>query len=119
MPKGIVYIDIEDEITSVIDKVESSAEKVLALVLPKHATTFLSSVNMRLLKRASDAAKKSIVLITSDEGILPLAGAARLHVAKSLQSKPAIPTTPKTSKEEEIQLDTSQPDLSEIGRAHV
>ena len=105
MPKGIVYIDVEDEITTVIDKVESAAEKVLALVLPKHATTFLSTVNMKLLKKAGDTAKKSLVLITSDEGILPLAGTARLHVAKSLQSKPTIPAAPKTAAEAPLSLD--------------
>ena len=94
MAKDIVYIDIDDEITSVINKVEQSNDKVVALVLPKRTTTFLSTVNMKLLKRAGKAANKSIVLITSDSSILPLAGAAGLHVAKSLQAKPAVPPVP-------------------------
>ena len=94
MAKDIVYIDIDDEITSVINKVEQSSDKVVALVLPKRTTTFLSTVNMKLLKRAGKAAGKSIVLITSDTSILPLAGAAGLHVAKSLQAKPQVPPVP-------------------------
>ena len=51
MAKDVVYIDIDDEITSVINKVQSSSDKVVALVLPKQATTFHSSINMKLLKK--------------------------------------------------------------------
>src|ERR1043165_8529377 len=89
--KDTVYIDIEDEITAVIDKVEAAKEKIVALVLPKRATTFQSIVNMRLLKRSADKADKKVVLITGEAALLPLAGAAGLHVAKNLQSAPAIP----------------------------
>lgn len=92
--KDTVYIDIDEDITSVINKVEASGDKVVALVLPKRATVFQSTINMKLLKKSAAAAHKSLVLITSDTSILPLAGAARLHVAKSLQSKPVIPAAP-------------------------
>lgn len=92
--KDVIYIDIDDEITSIIDKVQTSDGKILALVLPKRAAVFQSIVNMKLLKRASDDAKKRLVLITTEAGLLPLAGAVGLHVAKSLQSKPEIPAGP-------------------------
>lgn len=92
--KDVLYIDIDDEITAIIDKVRSSHERIVALVLPKRATAFQSVVNMKLLKRTADTAKKHLVLITSETGLLPLAGAVGLHVAKSLQSKPEIPSAP-------------------------
>jgi hypothetical protein len=92
--KDTIYIDIDDEITGIIDKLRSSKGKIVALVLPKRATVLQSSVNMKLLKRASDDAKKHLVLITSEAGLLPLAGAASIHVAKSLTSKPEIPAGP-------------------------
>jgi len=92
--KDVIYIDIDDEITSVIDKVQSSDAKILALVLPKRAAVFQSIVNMKLLKRAADEAKKRLVLITTEAGLLPLAGAVGLHVAKTLQSKPEVPAGP-------------------------
>lgn len=96
--KDTIYIDIEDEITAVIDKLHKSEAKVVALVLPKRATTMQSVVNLKLLKRAAESVKKSVVLITSDVSVLPLAGIVGLHVAKTLQSKPAVPktTTPET-----------------------
>lgn len=92
--KDVVYIDVDDEITSIIDKVDNSAGKVVALVLPKRAASLQSTVNMKLLKRSADTAGKNVVLITSEQALMPLAGAAGLHVAKNLQSAPEIPDAP-------------------------
>src|SRR3990167_9554996 len=86
--KDVVYIDLDDEITSIIDKLENTKASVVALVLPKRASVLQSIVNMRLLKRASETTAKNVVLINSESAILPLAGAAGLPVAKNLQSKP-------------------------------
>ena len=92
--KDTIYIDIDDEITGIIDKLRTSDSKLVALVLPKRASVFQSIVNMKLLKRAADDSKKNLVLITSEAGLLPLAGAAGVHVAKTLTSKPSIPLGP-------------------------
>ena len=89
--KDIIYVDIDDEITTIIDKVRNSEGKVVALVLPKRATVFQSVVNMKLLKRAAEAAKKHVVLVTTEANLMPLAGAVGLHVAPTPQSKPEIP----------------------------
>ena len=97
--KDTIYIDVDDEITGIIDKVRESKEKVIALVLPKRAATLQSVVNMKLLKRTADAEKKRIVLITSEAGLMPLAGSVGLYVAKTLQSKPEIPMAPDTADE--------------------
>jgi len=92
--KDTIYIDVDDEITTIIDKVRSSHERIVALVLPKRATVFQSIVNMKLLKRTADEAKKHLVLITSEAGLLPLAGNVGIYVAKTLQSRPEIPEAP-------------------------
>ncbi len=115
--KETIYVDIDDEITHVIDKIKSSDKKIVALVLPKRATILQSIVNMKLLKKAAVNSKKSIVLITSETALLPLAGAAGIHVAKSLQSKPVIPPLPdqlNDNTEESIDLgdDSAQLDKS-------
>src|SRR5438270_1969810 len=111
--KDVIYIDIDDEITSIIDKVQSSDAKILALVLPKRAAVFQSIVNMKLLKRAADSAKKNLVLITSEAGLLPLAGAAGVHVAKSLTSKPEIPAGPPGMEDTEETVDEAEADVAE------
>lgn len=90
--KDTIYVDVDDEITGIIDKVQDSKHKIVALVLPKRAAVLQSAVNMKLLKRGADKSKKNLVLITSEAGLMPLAGAAGLHVAKNLQSKPEIPS---------------------------
>jgi hypothetical protein len=105
--KETVYVDVEDEITAIIDKVEASKSKIVVLMLPKRATHLQSVVNMRLLKRAADNAKKSLVLVTSEAALLPLAGVAGLHVAKDLKSAPAIPDSPiSEAAEVEAPIDT-------------
>ena len=115
--KDTIYIDVDDEITGIIDKLSSSDHKIVALVLPKRATVLQSVVNMKLLKRNADKVKKQLVLITSEAGLLPLAGAVGIHVAKNLQSKPAIPEEPDTKdipesliNEEEIETE-DEPDI--------
>ncbi|MEO5627475.1 MAG: hypothetical protein ABIQ89_01145 [Candidatus Saccharimonadales bacterium] len=95
--KDTIYIDVDDEITAIIDKVQTSDRKIVALVLPKRATVLQSIVNMKLLKKSAQKSKKNLVLITSEAGLMPLAGAVGLHVAKNLQSKPAIPEGPDTA----------------------
>lgn len=92
--KDVIYIDVDDEVTGIIDKVRSSDKKIVALVLPKRATVLQSIVNMKLLKRAAGEAKKNLVLITSESGLMPLAGSVGIHVAKSLNSKPEVPDAP-------------------------
>lgn len=92
--KDTIYIDVDDEITAVVEKIRDSSSGIVALVLPKRATVFQSVVNMKLLKRSADDAKKRIVLITSEQNILSLAGLTGVYVAKTLQTKPYVPPAP-------------------------
>jgi hypothetical protein len=107
--KDTIYVDIDDEITGVIDKVQNSPGKLVALVLPKRASVFQSIVNMKLLKRAADTGKKNVVLITAEAGLLPLAGAAGIHVAKTLNSKPEIPLAPSAIVDSDDEVDENTP----------
>lgn len=99
--KEVIYIDAEDEITAVIEKVVTSKPKIVAVVLPKHATVFQSSVNMKLLGKAALNAKKNLVLITSDKSIVAIALAAKVMVARTPTSKPEVPAIKKSNKAED------------------
>lgn len=113
--KDTIYIDVDEEITGIIDKVTASKHKIVALVLPKRCTVLQSIVNMKLLKRKADLEKKNLVLITSESGLLPLAGAVKLHVAKTLQSKPAIPSAPKIANSDlEMEDSKDSDDLDQV-----
>lgn len=123
--KDVIYVDIDDEITTIIDKMNLSKARIVALVLPKRATVFQSVVNMKLLKRRAEAANKHLVLITSEAGLMPLAGAVGIHVAKTPQSKPEIPTGPTTDdlpediQEEPLALMAGEFDAAEVAQKPV
>ncbi len=51
-----------------------------------------SIVNLKLLRRAADAAQKRPVIVTSNQALTQLAGGLNIYVAKTLQSKPSIPS---------------------------
>lgn len=95
--KDTIYLDIDEEITGIIGKVQNSPKNIVALVLPKRASVLQSTVNMKLLKRAADQSGKKAVLITSEAGLLPLAGAAGIYVANNLNAKPYLPAGPTAS----------------------
>lgn len=92
--KSTIYIDAEDEITAIIEKVRAATGSVVALVPPKRAPALQSVVNLKLLQRAAKSTKKSVVLVTSDPSLLPLAGMVKMHVAKTAASRPEIPPAP-------------------------
>lgn len=102
--KDTIYIDVDDEITAVIHKVISSKSKLVALVLPKRASVFHSSVNLKLLKAKATKAGKSLVLVSTDANLLGLAGVVGINVAKNLQDKPSIPEVSK----DEARADSSK-----------
>lgn len=110
--KDVIYIDSEDDITSVIDKMSNSSGSILALVLPKKYSVLKSSVNMKLLKKTADKSKKKIVLITKEDALLPLAGSAGVFVAPTLKSRPAVPTFDDPSEAEDV-VDEADPELDE------
>ncbi len=111
--KDTIYIDVDDEITSIIEKVSGSERKIVALVLPKRASSLQSIVNMKLLKRTAEHSGKKIVLITSESNLLPIAGAVKVHVARTLQSKPSIPPPPEVSKQDDtVEADDNSFDKS-------
>jgi len=102
--KDVIYVDIEDDITSVIDKVKNAKAPIVALVPPKRIGVLQSVVNLKLLKRAADTSKKRVVLITSDAALVGLAAGLALPVAKNLQSRPEVPAaaTAATEPDEDV-----------------
>ncbi len=111
MAKATIYIDSDEDITGVIDKVVSADEKVVALVLPKRANLFQSTVNLKLIQKAAKKAKKSLVLISSDPALTAAAAVGGVHIAKTLTSKPAVPK--KAAAEKVATIDTEELDISD------
>ena len=94
MQKDVIYIDVEDDITSIIGKVKAAEHKIVALVPPKRAGAIQSAVNLKLVLRAAESAGKKLVLITNNAALVALAGSASILVARNLQSRPEMAEVP-------------------------
>lgn len=99
--KDVIYVDIEDDITSIIEKVKDSKLSIVALVPPKRIGVLQSVVNLKLLNRAASHSNKRIVLITSDNALTSLAAGVLIPVARNLQTKPEIPVALDSETDEE------------------
>ncbi len=101
--RSTIYLDVEDDITSIIGQLTKADNEEVALVVPKRSTVLQSAVNLKLLKKAAATSHKRPILVTEDAAINKIASrldiltAANLRVEavvpKSEQSKPpAIPS---------------------------
>lgn len=91
MNKDVIYIAGDDDIASIITKIEQAKERIVALVPPKDPSVLRSLVNIKLMAKAAADADKAIVLVTTDEAIIKLAATTHLPVTKDLNSAPAVP----------------------------
>lgn len=105
MKKDVIYIDTEDDITSIIEKVKSSTEKIIALVPPKRVGVLQSAVNLKLLQKSAASADKRIVLITTSKPLAALAAGVSMPIAKNLQSKPELAEAEPPVEEEDLEDD--------------
>ena len=94
MSKEVIYIDVKDDVTSIIDKINKTEQKIVALVPPKQIGVLQSAVNLQLLAHTAKQTKKIMVIITNQEALIRLASVAKIPVAKSLTSKPSMPEIP-------------------------
>lgn len=92
--RDTIYIDIEDDITSIIEKVKESEQPILALVPPKRVGVLQSVVNLKLLQKAAKSGRKKIAIITTDAALIALAAGLRIPVAKNLTTQPELPEAP-------------------------
>lgn len=85
-------MEAEDDITDILTKLQQAEQKLVALVPPKKSSILRSSVNMKLVARVAKECDKIVVIVTQDPAVVKMAMSARIPVAKTLQSRPVIPT---------------------------
>ncbi|MBU2595604.1 baseplate J/gp47 family protein [Patescibacteria group bacterium] len=84
----VIYLEPDDEITSVIDKIKKVNQDKVILVVPKAATILQSVVNLKILKNQAIRLGKEISIVTSDETGRNLAGQIGLTVYRDLAKRP-------------------------------
>lgn len=62
-----LYIDVDDEISLVVERLEEIESSKVCIVAPKRALLLQSLVNLRLLMRQAQRLEKDILIVTQDE----------------------------------------------------
>ncbi|HUQ78420.1 MAG TPA: baseplate J/gp47 family protein [Patescibacteria group bacterium] len=84
MAEGIVYLDVDDEITSAASRIRSAAGTTVALVVPYGSRIATSRMNFRLLSREALVSNKRLAIVSGDAGSRSLAASAGLPVFSSV-----------------------------------
>src|SRR3990167_6552833 len=103
----VIYLESDEEITSVIDKLKGSKAPRVALVVPRGATLLQSVVNLKLLSKEAAILAKEISLVTSDKIGRNLAAQVGLTVYDSIRDKRPVfqPPALEPRSEEVIEID--------------
>ncbi|HET7728113.1 MAG TPA: baseplate J/gp47 family protein [Candidatus Limnocylindrales bacterium] len=80
----IVYLDVDDEITSAAARLRGAAESRVALVLPHGSRLSTSRMNFRLLAREAAQRGRELSIVAPDAGTRALAASAGLPVFASV-----------------------------------
>jgi hypothetical protein len=80
----IIYLDVDDEITSAAARLRRTAAERIALVLPYGSRLATSRINFRLLAREAGARGKRLEIVAADASARALAGSAGLTVHSSV-----------------------------------
>ena len=90
MKDNALYLEVDEDITSAIDKLSKSPEGSVQIVVPKRSSMLQSIINLKLLKKAAEQSNKELILVTSDRIATDLAARVGLAVAPSIGAKPVI-----------------------------
>jgi len=88
-PKTI-YLEIDEEVTSVIDKIRKTEFTDVVLVVPKDASISQSVVNLKLIKRKAEELNKNVSLVTQDKVARNLASKIGLATAATASEMPRV-----------------------------
>jgi len=64
MEEQRIFLQPDDEITDVIDKLEKTEKDIVVLIIPKSAIIMQSIVNLKLLKRRAEDLNKRLAVVT-------------------------------------------------------
>lgn len=119
-PSGVIYVDQDSDITSIVSKIRQEKAKSVKVVVPKNSSALKSGVNLKLLARTARSKSKDLALITSDSKLITMASAAKLATAPNLTAEPALRLPKNTDPEFELEEDETpakakkiEPDLDE------
>src|SRR5437879_128229 len=102
MAEGIVYLDVDDEITSAASRIRSAPGTKVALVVPYGSRIATSRINFRLLSREALVSNRRLSVIAGDAASRALAASAGLPVFATVPEYEAALAGPKASADEDV-----------------
>ncbi|MFL5680857.1 MAG: baseplate J/gp47 family protein [Chloroflexota bacterium] len=81
---SVVYIDVDDEITSAAARIRGSDDGPVALVVPHGSRVATSRINFRLLAREAQSRGRRLSIVAGDGATRALAASAGLPVFRSV-----------------------------------
>lgn len=100
------YIDIDEEMSSVIDRLNKSMSSENYFVVPKRALFLQSIVNLKILKREADKMSKKVIIVTQDEMVVSMAERCGIDTRENLDGV-------EVSAQEELEEDQDNDDVME------
>jgi hypothetical protein len=119
MNDAVLYLEVDEDITSAIDKLVKTSSASVQIVVPKRSTMLQSIINQKLLKKAAADNGKELVLVTNDRIAKNLAASVGLAVAPSVGAE-AIMTAaeaPKQMSNEDIIEEDDEEEASDARKA--
>lgn len=83
----VIYLEVDEEITSVVERIKKSEAEKVILVIPKRANLLQSIVNLKLLKREVQDLNKEVIIVTTDKLGRNLAAQVGFLVYQNLDDK--------------------------------
>lgn len=104
-----IYLEPDEEITSVIEKIGAEGDGSIALVVPKNSSLFQSLVNLKLLAKEAKNLQKEVVIISGNKIGMRLAKQVGVPTYASLGAIANSPQQPVKSivTEEPATVDTT------------
>jgi len=113
MAEGIVFLDVDDEITSAASRIRSAPGTKVALVVPNGSRIATSRINFRLLSREALVSNRRLSVIAGDAASRALAASAGLPVFATVTEYEAALAGPKAEVDEDLPAAVAPPPVSE------
>ena len=83
--RQIIYVEIDEEVTSIFDRIKNIRKKAILLVVPRKAVLFQSVVNLKILKNKLKDREKRLIIVTTDRNGKHLAEKIGLKVLSRVE----------------------------------
>lgn len=113
-PSGVIYVDQDSDITSIVSKLRQESSKDVKIVVPKNSAALKSGVNLKLLARTAHSKLKNLSLITSDPKLISMAGAAKIPTAPNLSSDASLASSSVAAAATSIKVNNPDEDLPDL-----